>query len=187
MKRPSRQSERGAAIVEAALVTPVVFLLIFGVFQCALMSRSYLAVRSAATDGARSGAVAATSDFADSDVLMAVARAAVSLGDGDISRVVVFKADGPDTSVPPACLTGPVSGKCNVYSDADLDRPSTDFGEGGWFGDDAWAAPDRSASLLGDIDYLGVFVEARTRNDVGGPFPSTLSYTAVVRLQPVTT
>lgn len=56
-QRRQRQPERGAALVEMALVTPLLLLLLFGIIEFAWVFSSNLDVRHGAREGARLAAV----------------------------------------------------------------------------------------------------------------------------------
>ena len=76
-------SERGSAVVEFALVVPLVLGLLFGVVEVALVARSQLVVINAAREGAREAA-------ATPNPAAAVRAARAVLGDGGaVSRVSV--------------------------------------------------------------------------------------------------
>ena len=49
-RRTSRRSERGAVAIEAALVTGVVFAMIFGILEMAFLMRDYVGVNSASRE-----------------------------------------------------------------------------------------------------------------------------------------
>ena len=51
--RPRARRERGAVAVEAALVTPLLLVLIFGIFEVALLMRDHVAVSSSVRVGGR--------------------------------------------------------------------------------------------------------------------------------------
>ena len=53
LSRARKRSERGAAAVEAALVTPLLCLLVFGIIEMALLMRDTVATTSAVRTGAR--------------------------------------------------------------------------------------------------------------------------------------
>lgn len=75
--------ERGSAVVEFALVVPLVLALLLGVVEVALVARSQLLVISAAREGAREAA-------ASPDPAAAVRAARTVLGDrGSNARVSV--------------------------------------------------------------------------------------------------
>lgn len=81
--RPRRargsRDERGAIAVEAALVTPVILMLVFGIIEFSFALRDHVAVSSAVRVGAR------------------IASANAGAGPGDCP------APGPDLPVPPPC------------------------------------------------------------------------------------
>ena len=55
----SRWRERGATLVEAAIVSPIFFLLIFGIIEVGGAYKDKLALGNAVTAGARTGSAAA--------------------------------------------------------------------------------------------------------------------------------
>jgi hypothetical protein len=74
-----RRGERGAVAVEAALVTPVILILVFGIIEFSFALRDYVAVSSAVRVGARIGSANA------------------GAGPGDCPSA------GPDLPSPPVC------------------------------------------------------------------------------------
>jgi Flp pilus assembly protein TadG len=54
-RRPRWQSEEGSELIEFALVTPILVLLLAGIFDFGMMFRSYEVVTNAAREGARVG------------------------------------------------------------------------------------------------------------------------------------
>ena len=77
MRRFRRASdERGVAVVEFALIMPVLILLVAGVIQFGIMYSQYQVLQGAAREGARCAAVQAT-DFADCDVETEIENAAL--------------------------------------------------------------------------------------------------------------
>ena len=69
-----RRNERGVAMVEAALVFPLVMLLILGILESALMFRTYLSATNASNGGARVGSIDGQATFTDYDILQAVVK-----------------------------------------------------------------------------------------------------------------
>jgi len=169
-------------MVEGAIAGLIFFFVVFLVFQSAFLARSVLAAKQGSTSGARAGAVAAKDAAADFDVLKAVQKAGVAGARGDITTVVVFRATSPRESVPGPCKMSSSNGlRCNTYTNADLDRPISDFGGGGWQADDDWPPRDRMSSRLEGTDYIGVYVEVKT--GTSGIFPQTVSDTSITRLE----
>ncbi|HEX3032057.1 MAG TPA: TadE family protein [Bacillota bacterium] len=78
------KQERGQAMVEMALIAPILMLLLFGTIEFGRIFNSYLEVTNAAREGARAGVVGAT----DSSIVTAVKNSAVLL-DGDFLTINV--------------------------------------------------------------------------------------------------
>ncbi|MDW7650964.1 MAG: TadE/TadG family type IV pilus assembly protein [Bacillota bacterium] len=68
------RNQKGQALVESALVLPIILLLLLGMVELGRVSNAYLAVMHAARHGARYGAVGATNDEIISRVLSSAAH-----------------------------------------------------------------------------------------------------------------
>jgi TadE-like protein len=190
--------ERGAVLVEAALVTPLLFLLLFGVIEFGYAFYGKLTVNNMSVVGARAASGSANDVLADDQVLVSVAGANTGISTSDIQLVVVYRATGPSDRVPTGCLTASVTNTssvrgCNRYVSSDLARPSTDFGCVGPPGpalkvDRFWCPTDRKYALLGapgPPDYIGVYVKANHRN-LTGVLGGSVTFTTdtVMRIEP---
>lgn len=156
----SREDERGAAIVEFALVATFLFTVIFGMIEGGLMVRARNAVHSATDDATRRGAIAADDPLADWMILQQL-RGRGLLSAATVNFVVVYRSD--EGSAPPtaACQAGTaVADECNVYTRADFDVAPGSFGCLSAALDANWCPTTRVAGA-GDFDYLGVWVDAR--------------------------
>jgi Flp pilus assembly protein TadG len=71
------RSERGAELIEFALILPILILLLAGIFEFGLMFRSYEAVTNAAREGARVGVLPG---YAAADVQNRVSQYLASAG-----------------------------------------------------------------------------------------------------------
>jgi len=88
-----RRREGGAVAVEAALVTPLLLLLIFGIIEFGMFFKDYLAVSSASRAGVRiASAEPRMATFAD-DAANAVLREGAALNPELIEEVWVYDAD----------------------------------------------------------------------------------------------
>jgi Flp pilus assembly protein TadG len=161
----------GAAMVEAAIITPIFFLVLFGVLEFGGAFRDYLTVNNASQGGARAGAIAGNDADADFKIVNAVRADAAAMPSGQVVRVVVFLASGPTSKVPPACTTATTGiGSptfCNVYTGSQLRVPDGS----GWTDCTDNTNPSRfwcpatrktaatAAAGNGPPDYLGVWVE----------------------------
>lgn len=94
MSREASADERGATIVEMAIVLPLLLLLIIGMLELGLAFRSFLTVSAAARDGSRVASLAGNEIGADCATLVEVGGTLATGGilDG-LDRVVIFKAE----------------------------------------------------------------------------------------------
>jgi Flp pilus assembly protein TadG len=136
--RPSRD-ERGVALVEAAIVLPVLFLLILGLFEGGLYFRDDLTNGYVARDAIRVLSTVGGDDSADQLAMQAAYKAGAALQQGgqSIEIITIYRAtcagtapcataSAPITSTAgigsPTCTTVPVGpsagvdGVCNVYN-----------------------------------------------------------------------
>lgn len=84
MIRRLRQGEHGQALVEMALVLPLFFLLLFGVFEMGRVGYAYITVSNAAREGGR----IATLGGADLDIKSSIKNAAVSLDPASLTITI---------------------------------------------------------------------------------------------------
>lgn len=184
MTRRCRSNERGAVLVEAAIATPVVMLLLFSVIWGALVFRTYLTVEQASSVGARAATVAGSDPRADYDILQAVQQNTAALGKQSLERVVVYRATGFDQKPSATCMTGPGGATgCNVYFADDLAMPESQFGAGGWADDDYFPATTRNDSR-GTETFVGVYVKARPMAGGSGlPVVQTVESWKVLRVE----
>lgn len=128
--RGGGHAERGAVSVEAALILPILFLIIFGTIEIGGAVKSYSSVANGVRAGGRMASVAGNDSMADQMILERLAQESAGIGTGEIEYVVIWHASGPGTSVPGPCLrtvpTGPnqssqgltvsgAPGSCNIY------------------------------------------------------------------------
>lgn len=106
-RAPERRHERGAVAVEAALVTPILLLMVFGIIEMALLLRDDVAATSAVRVGARIASASANAGPGDCDVPCspanapkfgqlaadAIAKAGSAMPKDSIDEVWVYKAN----------------------------------------------------------------------------------------------
>jgi Flp pilus assembly protein TadG len=97
--RRLRRGERGAELIEMAVVTPVLLLIMAGIFDFAMMFRSWEVVTNAAREGARVGVLPAYTD--DENVR---ARVEQYMQVGGVAGVCTL-----ETAVGGVCPAGPCS------------------------------------------------------------------------------
>lgn len=205
MRRPRRcRGDRGTAVLETALVAPVLLALVFGVLELGLAHRDILTADDAVADGARVGSqqgpdVLDTGDTADRSIVEAVRMATRGIDPSAIERIVVFEAGPPAegsalAQVPQSCRTGASSGadRCNVYLASSafeaLDADRSEHFRCRAAGDPAcgWNPAARiDGPTVADIEHLGVYVKVHHAYATG-LFGSTLTIerAAVHRLEP---
>ncbi len=188
-------------LIEAALATPVFFLMLFAVIELGLLSLSELTTTNASRAGARSASVFDARRNADFEILSTVENALGSLRLNELEYVVVYRVDQIGDDMNPLCHTQPVSlsadpaRPCNRYLPADLAldyyqadgvTETSHFGCGPGAVDRHWCPADRQTSLTGDLDLVGVHVQT-THHYMMGFIGQTqdLSDSTVVQVEPV--
>lgn len=110
-----RRDDRGATLVEAAFVTPVFLLLIFGIIEFSGYVMSRTSANAALKAGARAAVVWGDDPMADRQILKRMDREGSGLvaGNDVIEQIWVWKADGPNAERPGAC---DADHQCNLYA-----------------------------------------------------------------------
>lgn len=166
--RRASAGERGAAIVEFALVSVVLFTIIFGLIEGGLLVRARNAVNSSADEAARRGAIAGNDVSADWQILQQL-RVRGALTAAQINFVVVYLATDSRDAPSATCQAGtPVSGECNVYERADFELPSGLFVCADAALDGSWCPTTRAQDSSG-FEYIGVWINA-THTGLTGVF-----------------
>ncbi|MFA5564936.1 MAG: TadE/TadG family type IV pilus assembly protein [Acidimicrobiia bacterium] len=198
-----RLGDRGAAMLETALITPVFFALIFGIIEFGLVYRDTLTAADAAGSGARMGAILGprptpTNVSADFEIIRAVRQSLGAIPVEWVDRIVVFKAQGPGAGSPTSQITNEckngvsVPGLCNVYDpgNAFLAIQSSDNNAAFFECPSGRACPwapytRKNGPTVFDIEYLGVWIRIQ-RPGLTGLFAKefTIEQASVVRLEP---
>ena len=190
---PTRRRERGVVLIEAAATATVFFTLLFGVLEAGFLMSDYLAT----TSGARAATRAATTKGNDADadyaILRQLKRETSALPNANIDKIVIFKASGPGTAVPSACLTAVLhqgitnSGTntyCNVYDRTSLTADSTKFGcttAYPTYYDCGWDPKTRKVAVSAGAspDYIGLYIKV-THPAITGFFGKQYSFSSTV-------
>ncbi len=110
------RAQRGAAIVEAALLTPVVMLVVLGSIELSMLSSSHLALGTAVAEAGREASIAREDTDADTQILTEL-RSRLDAVDADaVTRVIIYAPAGPNAPPSTSCSNGTEDGSCNVYS-----------------------------------------------------------------------
>jgi Flp pilus assembly protein TadG len=167
--------ERGAILVEAAVIFPLLIFLVLGIVEYALAYRNSLTVSSSTRAGARTAsALARNAEFAD-DAVDSVATALTAMPKDRWQEVWVYKADG---------ATGLPVGSTDFSSCTTCVRYAWD-GTAWTPVQETWTYSNQNA-CPGEAEYVGVYVKAR-HEYVTKLFGAgrTLSEHTVMRFEPL--
>ena len=163
-----RRDERGAALVEFAVVASVLLLILFGIIEFGLVFRDQLTVANSTQSSARVVSTLGSDTQSDYEALQSLARSLSTLpnsGLGVVQEVHIYNANGlgePITTCGDPGVGGP---NCNVYQYApgvdlpgcDWD-PCPDIANGGSYGG-SWDPVLRDVVLDADgLEVVGVRV-----------------------------
>lgn len=181
--RMRRARERGAVLVEAAIIVPVVAFLTFGAIEFGFAFNEQGTARSATRTAARAASTqprAAAADFerAAVDTLDAASR---NFANGVPELALVYEFTGTELSSAGACLA---SGNCAVYRWDTAVPPGRFVRDGG----DPWEPAERDA-CAGATDRVGVFLAVGHDWITGLPLNAsggvTITSNTVMALEPV--
>jgi hypothetical protein len=205
------RGDEGGLTVEMALLTPLLFLLLAGVFEFGLAWRDSLSISNATRAGARAASSAGDASTADHQALSTLTAGLEGLPETEIDYVIIYDAGAADGEVPAACkargaTTNAINGipnQCNIYGgdwlrdtfdpfDTTLfegqvgspSNPQCASGRADW----SFCPLRRESSqrAAGGPDYVGVFVKT-THGYVTKVFGSggmDMEDSAVMRIEP---
>jgi Flp pilus assembly protein TadG len=176
-RRDQRRDQRGAVLVEAAFVFPILVLLVFGVIEYGMTFKDSLTLSSSTRAGVRTASSLARVDTYGADTVAAVSVAMEAISNDAPQTLVIFKAvNGKPMGTVDSCTS------CLRYTW----NQSTS----------AWGAPTGTWSALthnacvgsnGPPDEVGVYIKAR-HTFLTGLFGDgiTLTDTTIMRFEPRT-
>lgn len=172
-----RHGERGAAMVEAAIVFLPLCLIVFGIIEYGFIFKDSLTLSSATRAGARTGSAEPTQGTFFTDIVAATTKAAsaASFKSGDKLFVYRARTDG----LPESGSTSSCTSNCVAYS-----WNGSSFVAAGGSG---WPVSSQNA-CLGDpnMDSVGVSLELH-HDAITGFFKNLRLYErTVMRLEPLT-
>lgn len=173
-----RDPERGATLIEASLILPIMVLILIGTLEIGLAFKDYLTVSYATREGSRVGALAGNSTDADCAIVHSVIDV---LGTGSLvnfQQIQIFKAD-------------PVSGAADVNKTNTWKLTGSDpyDCDNDWTVQELWPASDRNTAFgaTSELDIIGVRV-VTTHNWITGLPPFTGSFDVdeitITRMEP---
>ncbi len=192
-RRCAHDEERGAVVVEFAVIAMFLATIAFGILEYGYGWRSSMSVLTAARGGARSVSAAGTDYLSDYFALTSVRTNLDSAGllDG-LQAVVVYRAAASDGEPPARCTAGTPQStdKCNYYTGAQVAAvASGQFNTTtGCMSSNAksFYCPNTRVTAQGTADYVGVWVQAKAKSVTGffGGKGFTSSRDAVMRMEP---
>lgn len=182
------------ALVEAAIILPLVVLLLVGVIEVGFAWRDGNTLARATQQAGRTLGRLADSEIADYEALRALDSALAGLSASSIEKVIVYDAETTADTPPATCLSvvpqpSAAAGQddlCNVYSGQQVaaDIPGAfGCGAGAW---DVNYCPTDDREREGDTpDRIGVWIELNF-DQVTSVLPGSISLThaAVFQLEP---
>ncbi|MSO85915.1 MAG: pilus assembly protein [Acidimicrobiia bacterium] len=189
-RRARRRNDRGAVLLEFALVVPFLCLMVFGTVEMGLAWTAKSRVQSAVATATRVGASVGANANADRTILVALRAALSSEALANLDRVVIYKSTAASGTVPANCIqavgsqvqTG-VSASCNTYTGGTVRSVTSSTSLGA--ADDYWSGTTRVDSLAGTPDSLGLYIRTTYAAKTGLLFNSlTFTHQNVFRLQP---
>jgi TadE-like protein len=102
-RRARGRGDRGGVLVEAAIVLPVLFMIVFGILEIGSALKSYSGAANAVRAGGRMASVAGNNADADRMIMERIAGEATGISDGEIEYVVIWHASATGEQPPLAC------------------------------------------------------------------------------------
>jgi Flp pilus assembly protein TadG len=177
LKQPRRWQKRGQAMVEFAMVAPLFFALIFGLFEFSLIGVSISSFNFAADEGARIGSYLGRTDpMVDTDIVNAIAAHTSGVVVAQTLKIEIFKADATGQ---PVTVGGNIIENIYDINDNFISRPCDPGCD--------WPFNSRIDQLL-SADFLGVRITYQytylTGFISGGNASLVLTATSVQRIEP---
>jgi hypothetical protein len=196
--RSRRRNERGAAAVEAALVTPLLCLLVFGIIEFSFVLRDYTVVSSDVRAAARIASTGADAGQGTCDVYLgappctpasspalaqlaadAIQREGSAMPASAINYILVYKAN--DKGYPGSNGSSTMPSNCSGFSNCVRFtwQPLANSGAGAFrYADGSWNSSSISACFPGNatnpLDRVGVYMNAKHKM-MTGLFGGTLT------------
>ncbi|MBV8951392.1 MAG: pilus assembly protein [Actinobacteria bacterium] len=171
--------ERGAALIEAAILMPVVLLIIFGAIEFSSLFKDAATLSSAARAGGRTASAESRNPNMPTDTAAAVGTALSSLPTDSPQRLYVYDATS-SSSAPADC-----SGNCVSFT---WDKSSKTFVADSYSAQSppSWVTNQNVCGGAGAWARVGVWVQA-DHSFVTNLFGATrtLTSTAIFRMEPL--
>lgn len=186
MCRRKLRDDAGSVAVEAAIIFPILALILFGIVEFSMVLRDHVAVTAAARSGARTASAEPRMSSFASDAALAVARAGTAMPLSTIQQLWVYEANAGGYPTNGGSITSTTgnfnscSTRCIVFTYSDSTKSFTQS-SGSWDSGLVNACPGDSG-----MTNVGVYIQAR-HSYVTGLFGSgmTIKDHAVLRFEPI--
>lgn len=177
--RPGRRDERGASMVEAAIVTPVVVALLFGIVEFGMLFKDYLGLNAMVRAGTRAVSANPRSALFPTVTVNGMQRASMAVNPANVEELWIYKAN-VDNDFPQGF---------NGFSDCTVCVTFRwDYGTGAFVVDkDSWASTDQNACPTGSggpPDRVGVYMKVKHDPMTGIIRSLSLSESSVTNFEP---
>jgi Flp pilus assembly protein TadG len=175
---PERRRQRGAVLIEAAIIMPLLLTLVMGIIEYGLVFSDKSTVGSATRAGARSAVAYSRQTGYDQQAVDAVTSALTARTTGTPLELWVYKVDTTNSNGAPVGYP--------TFSDCQTACQKYTWNGSSWdlTGGAGWAASDQNACSM-PLDQLGVRLKVR-HDLVTGLFGTSLTLTdrTIMRLEP---
>ncbi len=176
MIRRRARRERGAAAVEAALVTPMFILLLVGIMEFGMFFKDYLSVASATRAGVRTASAQPRLSTYAQDAVNSVAAEGTAFARGNVQELWVYKANATNK------FPAGASSFANCTTCVKFSWNGTQFTPTY----SNWNAITQQACASGPPDRVGVYMKVRHNAFTKFVFSSiTIEENAVLRFEPM--
>ncbi len=185
--------ERGAAVVETALVITLLFTLVIGATETAVLVLDQLAVGNATREGARVGALAGSESTADTLIVGVVEQALCSQDFGTASKLVVYQAladgsvPGHNPAADPTYDNLAIANTVTYVASGTIACANGNTAPNFVYSVGNWTPAIRKDTIAAGLDDLGVLI-VYSHNDVTGFLPffggNDFTQRTVMRLEP---
>ena len=188
LRRRRAEGDRGAVLVEATLVLPVIMMLLWGILEFGFGWKDKITVETAARAGARTASNLGNNTLADYNALQTAVSALSSVPSANIDYIVIFNAttNGISTTCAAGTSSSASAAQCNVYTPAMFTAASSNFGCGSGKYDNYWCPTTRVVVQSSGPSYVGVYVKIHRTlltSQFGTMIPS-ITGNAIMRLEP---
>ncbi len=173
------RGERGSTAVEAAIVTPVVVAMLFGIIEFGMLFKDYLSVEAMVRAGVRSASAAPrTATFAQ-DTADQMQKTGTAISPNTVQQLWVYKANPTDDfPIGNTSFSG-----CSVCVKFRWDDATAKFIPIS----STWTAAQQNActaAVGGPPDRIGVYLQTLHNSMTGIIGPTTLSESSAMFLEP---